>query len=338
MENTTPWDVVVVGGSWAGLAAALQLGRARRRVLVIDAGRPRNRFALASHGFPGQDGRSPDAILAIFRAELLTYPTVRIRSGEVVGAGGPEDGEFGVDVAGGPSLRARRIILATGVSDELPAIPGLVERWGRTVAHCPYCHGYEVANLRLGVLATGEPSIHLARLLPDWSDRVTLFTNGTFVPDAGQRAALDARRVQVEGRTVSALEGDAPALEGVALEDGTSVPIDALFVSSRTRLTSSLVMQLGCEVEDGHFGPVVRTGARQETTVPGVFAAGDIARVPHSAILAAADGAMAGKAAHQSLVFDPDETGSGRPGGGVPSAGSGREAGERQRTRSGASR
>ena len=299
------YDVVVVGGSWAGLAAATQLGRARRRVLVVDAGRPRNRFARSSHGFLGQDGRSPAEILETFRGQLLAYPTVRIHAGEVREAVQAGDAGFTVDLSTGESLRARRLILATGVVDELPELPGLAERWGDTVLHCPYCHGYEVADGRLGMLAASEASLHKALLLPDWSADVTLFTNGAVTPDAGQRAALDRRGVRLETRGVEGVEGDAPSLSGVRLRDGELVPLDALFVDTRNRMASPLAERLGCAFEEGPMGPIVRTDDRRETTVPGVFCAGDAARAPHTATWAAADGVTAGVSAHQSLALAP---------------------------------
>ncbi|MDQ3998413.1 MAG: NAD(P)/FAD-dependent oxidoreductase [Gemmatimonadota bacterium] len=298
-----PYDVVVVGGSWAGLAAAMQLGRARRRVLVVDAGKPRNRFARSSHGFLGQDGRSPADILYTFREQVLAYPTVRFQVGEASDAHQPIDGEFVVDLTSGETLLAQRLIIATGVVDELPTIPGVVERWGVTVLHCPYCHGYEVADGRLGVLATSEMAMHQALLLVDWSNDVTLFTNGTFEPDADQQSALATRGIRVEARTVEALVGVAPELTGVLLRDGSIVEVDALFTASRTRMASPLAERLGCAFDDGPFGPIVRTDARKETTLPGVYCAGDAARAPHNATWAAADGATAGLSAHQSLVF-----------------------------------
>ena len=310
-------DVVVVGGSWAGLAAALQLGRARRRVLVIDGGSPRNRFAHESHGFLGQDGRTPAEIGATFRAQVAAYPTVELRSGEAVDARREDDGTFTVSLRSGDSARARRLILATGVVDELPALPGLSERWGRTALHCPYCHGYEVKDARLGLLAVGERSLHLALLLPDWSADVTLFTNGAVTPDAAQLAALAARGVRVEAREVAELVGEAPALEGVRLADGDLVGLDALFTASRTRLASSLAQQLGCQIEDGLAGPFVRTDDHRETTVPGVYCAGDAARSWHNATFAVGDGVMAGVSAHQSLAMEAAARTAAPPAGGA---------------------
>lgn len=301
--STETYDVIVIGGSFAGLAAAMQLGRARRRVLIVDAGKPRNRFAHASHGFLGQDGRSPAEILDVFREQVRAYPTVRFEAGEASDAHQAGAGDFTVTLSSGERLRARRLILATGVVDELPPIPGLQERWGVTVLHCPYCHGYEVRDRRLGVLAGSEMAVHQALLLPDWSADVTLFTNGVVTPSADQQAALAARGVRVEEQPVEALVGAAPGLTGVRLRHGGLVEVDAVFTGSRTRMASPLAERLGCAFDDGPFGPVVRTDARKETTLPGVYCAGDAARVPHNATWAAADGAMAGVSAHQSLVF-----------------------------------
>jgi thioredoxin reductase len=298
-------DVIIVGGSFAGLAAAIQLGRARRRVLIIDAGTPRNRFATASHGFPGQDGRTPAQILETFRAEVLAYPTVRLATDEVSDARPQEADSFVVETAAGRVYRAARLILASGVVDELPHVPGLAERWGRTVLVCPYCHGYEVADRRIGVIATDEGALHRVQLLRDWSRDLTLFTNGSFELSDEQLASLDSLGVRVEAEPIQQLEGPQPDLTGVRLQDGTVVPVDALFTGSTTRMASPLAERLGCAFDDGPFGPVVRIDPRQETTVVGVFCAGDAARVPHNGILAAAGGALAGAFAHQSLVFPP---------------------------------
>ena len=296
------YDVTVIGGSFAGLSAALQLVRARRRVLVVDAGQPRNRFAHTSHGFLGHDGQPPASLIRHARSQVLSYSTAHFVDGEATEAR-ERDGELEVALASGAIHHTRRLILATGVVDELPDIPGLRERWGVTVLHCPYCHGFEVASRRLGVLATGATAVHQALLLPDWSDDVTLFTSGVVAPDDTQRAALEARGVRVETEPVTAVLGDAPQLHGVRLGDGRVVALDALFTASRTRQASPLAEQLGCAFDDGPFGPVIRTGERKETTVPGVFAAGDAARPTHNATWASSDGVTAGIGAHQSLAL-----------------------------------
>lgn len=295
-----PHDVIVIGGSYAGLSAAMQLARARRQVLVIDAGLPRNRFATGAHGFLGQDGRPPHDILRDAIAQLEAYPTFDLTHGEATDARRDGDGLV-VTLADGSQQRAARLILATGVTDELPPIPGMTERWGQTVLHCPYCHGYEVADQPLGVIAAHPMSAHQAGLIPDWGP-TTYFTQGVFEPDAEQAAHLAARGVEIERSPVVELLGDAPALEGVRLADGRTVTVGALFVAPNTRPSSPLAELLGCEFDDGHMGPHVRVDEWKQTTVPGVYAAGDAAAPMHNATLASAAGVLAGVGAHQSLL------------------------------------
>ena len=285
----------------------MQVARARRRVLVVDTGQPRNRFARTAHGFLGQDGRPPAEIREAARKQVLAYPTAEFREDEATHAQAEGD-VFVVRLASGATIRARRLVLATGVVDELPDVPGLRERWGATVLHCPYCHGYEVAGQRLGVLATTPHSVHQALLLPDWSSDVTLFTNGVATPDDAERAKLAARGVRIDTRAVESLVGDgkAPdslAIAGVRLAGGQVVPIDALFIGPRTRVASPLAEQLGCAFDEGPSGLLVRTTDRKETTVPGVFAAGDAALAVHNATFASADGVRAGISAQQSLAL-----------------------------------
>ena len=299
------YDCIVVGGSFAGLAAATQLARARRQVLVVDAGRPRNRFTTASHGLLGQDGRAPAAIIHDARAQVLAYPTVDFAK-DVVEQARIEANGFSVSLASGWSLFGARLVLATGVVDELPKIPGLSARWGMTVLHCPYCHGYEIAADNLGVLAESQGSLSKALLLSDWGN-VTLFTNGVIRPTPDEQAALCDRGVSIEHEGVEALIGQTPGLEAVRLKDGRLIPIGAMFISPRTGMASPLAQQLGCAFVNGALGPVIRTDSRKETRVPGVFAAGDAARATQSASWAVADGVSAGIGAHQSLIDRPDD-------------------------------
>ncbi|TWI45003.1 thioredoxin reductase [Pseudoduganella flava] len=297
------FDAIVVGGGFAGLSGALQLARARRRVLLVDAGEPRNRFAASAHGFLGHDGKPPHQIRAEGRAQLAAYPTVAFADGVAADAQAV-DGGFVVafDTAEGRrEERGRRLLLATGVRDELPPLPGMTERWGHTVIHCPYCHGYEVAGRTLGILGGDPMTAYKAAIIPDWGPAI-LFTQGEEVA-AEQVAVLAARGVTIERTPVVALLGGAPELEAVRLADGRQVALGALFVSPRTQPASPLAAQLGCAFDDGPFGPVLRVDDTKRTTVPGVFAAGDVAAAMHSGILAAAAGALAGVHTHHSLVF-----------------------------------
>ncbi len=300
--TTDSHDVIVIGGAFAGIAAALQLARARRRVLVVDDGNPRNRFATAAHGFLGQDGRPPHEILAEARAQIERYPTVTFLRDRATHATAHGDHSFDVELSSGAIAHARRLILATGVVDELQDIPGLAERWGRTVLHCPYCHGYEVADGRLGVLTRGDASLHLASMLLDWSSEVTLFTNGPFPAGAGERQALEKRGIRVVTNAVTAVTDDANAPVIVALRDADAIPLDALFAPSRTRVASPIAERLGCELEEGPQSITVRTDSFRETSVKGVYCAGDAARQWQNVSFAVADGVTAGVAAHRSLL------------------------------------
>jgi thioredoxin reductase len=296
------YDVIIIGGSFAGLSAALQLARARRRILVLDSGKPRNRFAQFAHGLFGHDGQPPSAILANARSQLLCYGTVSFAEGLATHAGKSGEGYTVTDDSGAVHTSSR-LILATGVSDDLSTIPGLQERWGVSMFHCFYCHGYEVAGQRLGVLAMSDRALQTAMVLPDWSEHVTLFTNGVLALGPEQLAELSARGVSVEPVKVVALLGNAPGLSGLRLDDGRITPVDGVFTNPRTRMASPLAEQLGCEFEEGPSGPFIRTGADKQTSVRGVYAAGDAARPGHNASWAAADGVTAGISTHQSLTL-----------------------------------
>ncbi|QOU07726.1 NAD(P)/FAD-dependent oxidoreductase [Pseudomonas fluorescens] len=289
-------DVIIVGGSYAGLSAGLQLARARRKVLVIDAGLRRNRFAATSHGFLGQDGQAPGIIAAEGRSQLMEYPTVTWVQDSVVQAGAEQSG-FSVRTQCNGQFQAKRLILATGVVDELPGIDGLQERWGKRVFHCPYCHGYELGQGRIGVLATSPLAMHHALMLPDWGS-TTLFTNGVFTPNAEQQAQLDRRGVSVESAAVTRISGERADLE---LADGRIVQLDGVFTMSRTRL-SPLAEQLGCGRVDGPTGPYLHTDETRQTSVAGVFACGDASLAAGSVALAVAEGVRAGVGAHFSLI------------------------------------
>lgn len=292
-------DVIVIGGSYAGMAAALQLVRARRRVRVIDAGQRRNRTASHSHGFLGQDGIAPGEVAAHARRQLEAYSTLSWHDGQADAVSGQVD-DFIVTTADGQVHSSRRILLAVGVVDELPPVPGVPERWGRTVFHCPYCHGYELGQGRIGIIGTGPLSIHQAELLTDWGD-VTLFVQGTVPLDGDARSRLERRGVAIEERLIARIEGHAD----VMMTDGRQLRFAGLFTATRTTPSGALADAIGCELEDTPMGIQIRTDAENKTSVPGVFACGDVARAPHSVSLAVGNGAMAGIQVHRSLLW-PD--------------------------------
>ncbi|GAA5109720.1 NAD(P)/FAD-dependent oxidoreductase [Pseudonocardia adelaidensis] len=283
------FDVVVAGGGAAGLNAALVLARARRRVAVIDAGDPRNAPAAHMQGFLSRDGMAPARLLEEGRAEVAGYGAeIVAERAERIEAG------FAVHLASGRTLHARRVLVATGLRDELPDVPGLRERWARDVLHCPYCHGYEVRDRPLGILGTP----HLGLLLPQWSADVVFFPHRTEL-SADERERLLARGVHIADGEVAGLVVDGDALRGVELADGRVVPREVLFVGPRFVPRDDLLAGLGCATgEDGW----VRTDPTGRTSVPGVWAAGNVVDPRAQAVTAAGMGSAAAIALNADLV------------------------------------
>lgn len=296
------FDAIIIGGSFAGLSAAIYIARARRSVCVVDTGSPRNRFAAHSHGFFAQDGSETGAMLATARSQVAAYSTATFIAGEAVSAALKADG-FSVVLANGDVIDASRLVLAFGVSDELPSVPGLAERWGSSVLHCPYCHGYEFSGRRLGVLNTSPMSAHQAMLIAEWGP-TTFYLNGASDLDASVLAELQQRGIAIEPVPVKALHGDGTQLSVIELADGNRSGADALFLGPRNHFNSDIGRQLGCEIDGAPFGQTIRTDPQMMTTVPGVYAAGDITRGAHTVTWACADGVTAALAVHRSLIFD----------------------------------
>lgn len=292
-------DVIVVGGGYASMAAALQLVRARRTVLVIDAGARRNRFAGHAHGFLGRDGVPADRIATEARAQLAAYPDLSWIEGEAIAASGGRDG-FAVTLRDGRSRQGRRILFATGVRDTLPAVEGIEERWGRSVFHCPYCHGYELERGRIGVIGSGPMSSHQAELLAEWGT-ITFFPNGALALENEARETLKKRGIAIEDAALARIEGAAD----LRLADGRVVSFAGLFVAPRVSPASAVAVGAGCALEETPMGTVIRTDAGGQTSIPGIYACGDVASVPHSISLAVGSGAMAGAQVHRSLIW-PD--------------------------------
>lgn len=293
------FDVIVAGAGPAGLQAAQTLGRVRRSVLLLDTNQGRNAPAAHMHNFLTRDGTPPAELRAMGRDELARYPTVEVREAGAVAARAVEGG-FAVELADGSTTRARRLLLATGLADELPAIDGLAERWGRSVFHCPYCHGFETAGLSVGVLGASEPVVALAFMLTRLAGDVTLFTDGA-------QPAREVPGITVHRERVQRAEGAGGGLERVLLEDGTEVACDALFLAPVLRQRSPLAEQLGCRrYEDG----LVEVDDLGRTSVPGVSAAGDMARRagqpgPAAAVIAAAaSGLVAAAALDKGLLAE----------------------------------
>jgi thioredoxin reductase len=289
------WDCIVVGGGAAGLSAALVLGRARRRTLLVDTGRPSNAVAHGIGGLLGQDGRPPAALYADGRAELAAYPSVTVRGGEVVD-GEAADGGFELTLADGGRETARRVLLATGMDYRFRDLPGFAERWGRSVFHCPFCHGWEVRERPLAVLAPGADGVRLAVLLRAWSDDVTLLADGPAGLSADQAAQLAAAGVEVDERRVAGVDGPGTELEAVAFADGSRRACGGLLVGAPLRARSPLAARLGAAVaaQQPPGYEALEVDGLQQTTVPGLYAAGDVAAGMPSVANAIASGSRAG--------------------------------------------
>jgi thioredoxin reductase len=287
------YDVLVVGGGAAGLSAALVLARARRTVVLVDAGAPRNAPAAHMHGFLSRDGMPPGELLAAGRAEVLSYAG-RLIDDTVVGI---EPG-FQVRLAKGSRLRARRVLVATGLRDELPEAPGVRERWGRDLLHCPYCHGYEVRDQPLGVLGGSPEAVQHALLVRQWSPDIILFPH-TDALTPRQRAHLTARGIRVVEGTVARLVVDNDQLHGVELAGGTVIPRTAVFVRPRFVPNADLLTGLGCAVDE--HGWVVHDPVGR-TSVAGVWVAGNAADPRAQVISAAGEGSAAAIALNADLV------------------------------------
>jgi thioredoxin reductase len=294
--HTTTYDVAIIGGGAAGLSAALVLGRARRRVIVIDAGAPRNAPAAHMQGFLSRDGMPPADLLREARREVGGYGVELVEDRVADATPG-----FTLRLARGRAVEARQVLLATGATDELPDIAGARERWGRDFLHCPYCHGWEVRDGAIGVLATGPQSVEHAHLLRQWTDDVLLFAHTHSVSPA-ERATLDARGIAVVDGTVERLVVTDDRLRGVQLADGRLVAREALFIRPAVRAhPDGPAAALGCELLDGGL---VRTDAEGRTSVPGVWAAGNATNPRAQVITAAGEGSAVAIAINTQLVHD----------------------------------
>ncbi|MHC9292943.1 NAD(P)/FAD-dependent oxidoreductase [Mycobacterium sp. LTG2003] len=298
------WECVVVGGGAAGLSAALVLGRARRRTLVVDAGEPSNQSARGIGGLLGHDRQPPAELYATGRRELAEYPSVRYLSGEVVDGRAVGD-QVELELDSGDALTARRVLLATGMQYCPPELPGLDELWGKSVFQCPFCHGWEMRDKRLAALAAGHDAVHAALMLRGWSDDVVLLTDGAPNLPADERRRLETAKVDIDERRVVELIGHGGELTAIAFADGSRLERDGLLVEAPLRQRSGLVTQLGAACSQGPTAPdSVDVDALHRTTVHTVFAAGDPCTDQPYLAGAIAAGAEAAMIIVQSLLAD----------------------------------
>lgn len=294
-------DVIIIGGSFAGLAAALQLGRARRKVTVLDSCRPRNRFAGHSHGLLGHDHKPPLDILVEARQQLARYPTIRLVTARADSISGAID-DFCVVTDDNESLRARRLILSYGVVDQMPDVPGFAEGWGTSIVPCPYCDGFEVAGQHWGLVWSGPQSHNYVRLYRDWTETLTVFADGHDIPP-DIRADLARRNIPVVDGRITEIARHGGQHATVRLDTAPDVAVDILFAHPRNKPSASLHESLGLATVSTPLGTALQVDERRETSIPGIYAAGDLANPAMASVTTAiSQGATAGISAQQSLL------------------------------------
>lgn len=309
LDEEQRYDVVIIGGGAAGLSGALTLARARRSVLVIDAGQPRNAPADGVHGYLAREGTPPGELLAAGRAEVMGYGG-EIVSGTAATAERRAGGDFRVVLADGTAVLAQRLLVTTGLVDELPAVPGVAERWGHEVLHCPYCHGWEVRDQRIGILGTGPLAVHQALMWRQWSSHVTLFVHTAPEPGAEEYEKLAARDITVVTGEVSGLmTGDDDRLSGVRMADGREVACQALAITPRLTARSAILTGLGLEITEQEMGgqvlgSYIAADPLGATAVPGVWVAGNVTGLFEQVIGSATAGVRAGSAINADLMTE----------------------------------
>jgi thioredoxin reductase len=298
MNNQTIFDVIIIGGSYAGLSAAMTLGRALRQVLIFDSNQPCNKQVHHAHNLLTRDGEPPAEIAAKAREQVLQYPTIQIigiKAASVLKQGNL----FEVITASGEKFRAKKLLFAAGVVDLMPELPGFAACWGISIAHCPYCHGYEVSNTKIGVLGNGDLGFDFAKLIHNWTNDLTLFTNGKLALTEEQQQKLKAHKIAVAQSEIETIEQENGQIKNLVLKDGSKFPLTTLFARVPFKLSTTIAQELGCELTETGL---IKTDAFQKTSIPGVFAAGDNASPMRSLSAAIAAGTVAGAIINHELI------------------------------------
>ena len=297
MKNNQ-FEVIIIGGSYAGLSAAMALGRSLRKVLIIDSGKPCNRQTPYSHNFLTQDGETPAAIAQKAKAQVLQYSTVAWHDGWAAEAVRRDEG-FEIRTETGDAFTAKKLLIATGIKDIMPAISGFAECWGISVLHCPYCHGYEVKQEHIGLMGNGELGYDLCRLLNQWSAKLTLFTNGPSNMNEAQTQKIKSHGITIEETAIEALEHTNGHLKQIRLGNGNKIAVAALFTKTAFVQHCNIPQKLGCELTEHGF---IKVDDFQKTTAPGIYAAGDNASPMRAVAGAVAAGMKAGAMLNRELI------------------------------------
>lgn len=300
MTKNNTFDVIIIGGSYSGLSAAMALGRALRNVLVIDSGKPCNRQTPHSHNFITQDGKTPEEISTVAKAQVVQYPTVEFYHG-VATTAKKEMEAFVIATQQNKSFRAKKLILATGIKDIMPNIAGFKECWGISVIHCPYCHGYEVKHQKTGILANGDMAFHYAQLISNWTKDLTVFTNGKATFTQEQAQILAKHNIPIIEKEVTAVKHHEGKLEQLVFRDGSTFSLKAVYARPEFEHHNDIPEQLGCEVDEQGL---IKVDAFQKTSIDGIFSCGDMASPFRAVSHAVASGTTAGAILNNEMTQD----------------------------------
>lgn len=298
MKQEKQYDAIIAGGSYAGLATAMALGRALRKVLVIDSGNPCNQQTPHSHNFLTNDGKTPKEITGIARQQVQQYKTVDFLSAFVTSGRKTESG-FVVETESNETFAAKKLVFATGIKDGMPDIPGFAECWGISVLHCPYCHGYEVRQQKTVILANGNDAVELATLISNWTDDLTVYTNGKSTLSEQQEQKLQQHNIHINENEIEKLEHRNGYVERILLKDGFNATVKAIYARLPFVQHSSVPQMLGCELTPEGY---IKTDPAQRTTVPGIFACGDNTTRMRTVANAVAMGTTTGMMLNKELI------------------------------------
>lgn len=299
MENQTIFDVIIIGGSYSGLSAAMALGRSLKNVLIIDSGKPCNIQTPHSHNFLTQDGKSPTEISGTAKIQVLNYETITFKNEKVISAKKEAFG-FTIKTDSEEVFKAKKIILATGLKDNMPAIDGFSDCWGISILHCPYCHGFEIRNKKTGIISNGEVGYEFAKLITNWTKSLTIFTNGKNAFSDDQLLKLKQHQVDVVEKIISKVNHTDGNVESIEFSDNSKTPIEAIYAKIDFEQSCKIPQELGCEINE--YGLLI-VDAFQKTTIPGIYACGDNSS-GRSIALAVSTGSIAGVFANKELIFE----------------------------------
>lgn len=300
MENKNKFDVIIVGGSYSGLASAMALGRALRKVLVIDSGEPCNRQTPHSHNFITQDGKTPKEISAAAKAQVLKYETVQFHNGLATAGIKTKEG-FEITTQTGETFTAKKLLFATGIKDIMPNIEGFSECWGISILHCPYCHGYEVRNEKTAIFGNGDYGFEFSKLINNWTKELTLYTNGTSTLTKEQTQKLKENNIEIIESEIEKFEHNNGQIQNIIFNDGSKTDIKAIYARPAFEQNCNIPTELGCELNEHGY---IQVDAFQKTTITGIYACGDNAAFMRSVANAVAMGTLAGAMINREIIED----------------------------------